>query len=84
METRGKCVMCQHFSSTCLVLRNVGMVKCQAIKNIVTTGNEQQNVLNCALWLLFSIQSSDYGATTVPKVSLYSTGILSTVSFGSV
>ena len=45
-----------------------------------------KNVLkgNRALWSLFSSQSSDYGATTVAKVSLYFTCMRSTVSFGSV
>ena len=44
-----------------------------------------KNVLkgNHALWLLFSIKSSDYGAATVEKLSLYSTCTGSTVSFGS-
>ena len=37
-----------------------------------------------ALWLLFNIQSCDYGATNVAKVSLYSTFTRSTVSFGYV
>ena len=36
---------------------------------------------NRALWLLFNIQSSDYSATTVAKISLYSTFTRSTVSF---
>ena len=36
---------------------------------------------NRALWLLFNIQTSDYGATTVAKISLYSTFTRSTVSF---
>ena len=39
---------------------------------------------NRVLRLLFRIQSSDYGATTVAKVSLYSTFTRSTVSFDSV
>ena len=45
-----------------------------------------KNVLkwNRALWLLFSIQSSGYGAATVAKVGLYSTCTQSTVSFGYV
>ena len=41
-------------------------------------------MFNGALWLLFNIQSSDYGATSVAKVSLYSTYTQSTVSFGYV
>ena len=36
---------------------------------------------NRALRLLFNLQSSDYGATTVAKISLYSTIMRSTVSF---
>ena len=45
-----------------------------------------KNVLkwNRALRLLFNIQSSDYGATTMAKISLYSTVTWSTVSFGYV
>ena len=45
-----------------------------------------QNVLKwfLALRLLFNIQSSDYGATNMAKVSLYSTFTRSTVSFGLV
>ena len=38
--------------------------------NAVTTGNGHKNVLKFALWYLFSIQSSEYGATTI---SLFST-----------
>ena len=37
-----------------------------------------------ALRLLFNFQSSDYGATTVAKISLYSTFTRSTVSYGYV
>ena len=37
---------------------------------------------NRALWLLFNTQLSDYGTTTVAKVSLYSTFTRSTISFG--
>ena len=33
--------------------------------------------------LLFSMRSSDYGAATVAKVSLYSTCMQTTVNFGS-
>ena len=45
-----------------------------------------KNVLkwNRALWFLFNIQSSDYGATTVAKIRLFSTFLRSTVSFGYV
>ena len=56
-----------------------------AISNVATTGNGtgKKNVLkwNRVLGFVFSIQSSDYGATTVAKVSLFSTWIRSTVSF---
>ena len=58
-----------------------------AVLNVVTTGNGTgtKNVLkwNCALGFEFSIQSSVYGATTVAKVSLFSTWTQSTVSFYS-
>ena len=57
------------------------------VLNVVTTGNGTgtKNVLkwNCALGFEFSIQSSVYGATTVVKVSLFSTWTRSTVSFYS-
>ena len=36
---------------------------------------------NSALRLLFNIQFSDYSATTVAKISLYSTFTRSTVNF---
>ena len=56
-----------------------------AVSNIITTGNDMgtKNVLkwNSALGFEFSIQSSVYGATTVVKVSLFSTWTRSTVSF---
>ena len=58
-----------------------------AVSNIVTTGNGTgtKNVLkwNRALGFEFSIQSSVYGATTVAKVSLFSTWTRCTVSFYS-
>ena len=58
-----------------------------AISNVVTTGNGTgtKNDLkwNRALKFEFSIQSSVYAATTVAKVSLFSTWIWSTVSFYS-
>ena len=58
-----------------------------AISNVVTTGNGTGThyVLkrNRALGFEFSIQSSVYGATTVVKVSLFSTWTRSTVSFYS-
>ena len=58
-----------------------------AVLNVVTTGNGTgtKNVLkwNRALGFEFSIQSSVYGATTVAKVSLFSTWTRCTVSFYS-
>ena len=58
-----------------------------AVLNVVTTGNGTgtKNVLkwNRALGFEISIQSSVYGATTVAKVSLFSTWTRSTVSFYS-
>ena len=58
-----------------------------AVLNVVTTGNGTgtKNVLkwNHALGSEFSIQSSVYGATTVAKVSLFSTWTPCTVSFYS-
>ena len=74
-------------------LRNVdGVGHClflyvQAVLNVVTTGNGTgtKNVLKWkrALRFEFSIQSSVYGATTIAKVSLFSTWTLCTVSFYS-
>ena len=56
-----------------------------AVLNVITTGNGTgtKNVLkwNRALMFEFSIHSSVYGATTVAKVSLFSTWTRSTVSF---
>ena len=58
-----------------------------AVLNVLTTGNSTgtNNVLKWirALGFEFSIQSSVYGATTVAKVSLFSTRTRSTVSFYS-
>ena len=58
-----------------------------AVLNVVTTGNGTgtKNVLkwNRALGFEFSIQSSVYDATTVAKVSLFSTWTWCTVSFKS-
>ena len=60
---------------------------CHFYTRLVTTGNGTgtNNVLkwNRALGFEFSIQSSVYGATTVAKVSLFSTWSRSTVSFYS-
>ena len=74
-------------------IRNVGGVRSPpffiraSVLNVVTTGNGTgtKNVLkwNCALEFEFSIQSSVYGATTVAKVSLFSTWTRCTVSFYS-
>ena len=56
-----------------------------AILNVVITGNGTgtKNALkwNRALEFEFSIQSSVYGATTVAKISLFSTWTQCTVSF---
>ena len=58
-----------------------------AVFNVVTTGNSTgtKNVLkwNRALGFEFSIQSSVYGATTVAKVSLFSTWTRYTIGFYS-
>ena len=56
------------------------------VRNVEGVKTNTKNVLkwNRALWLLFNIQSSDYGATTVAKISLFSTFTRSTVSFGYV
>ena len=59
-----------------------------AVLNVVTTGNGTgtKNVLNGTVRLglsFVSIQSSVYSATTVAKVSLFSTWTRSTVSFYS-
>ena len=58
-----------------------------AVLNVETTGNGTgtKNVLkwNCSLGFECSIQSSVYGATTVAKVSLFSTLTRCTVSFYS-
>ena len=70
-------------------IRNVGRVKPQSlyvpdVSNVVTgNGTGTKNVLkwNRALGFKFSILSSVYGATTVAKVSLFSTWTRSTVSF---
>ena len=61
--------------------------KVPAVLNVVTTGNGTgtKNVFkwNRALGFEFSIQPCVYGATTVAKVSLFSTRTQSTVSFYS-
>ena len=58
-----------------------------AVLNVVTNenGTGTKNVLkwNHALGFEFSVQSSVHGATTVAKVSLFSTWTRSTVSFYS-
>ena len=70
----------------CSVVRNVGGVKCGPL---LKHSNHFKRTLKCfkmdpCAWLLFNIQSSDFGATNVAKVSLYSTFTRSTVSFGYV
>ena len=70
-------------------IRNVGGVRplpflyVPAVLNVVTTGN-CRGTKNVLKWNEFSIQSLVYGATTVAKVSLFSTWTRSTVSFYSV
>ena len=59
-----------------------------SVKPFQKSSNYWKPILKCykgnrALWLLFSIQSSHYGAPTVAKVSLYSAYTGSTVSFGN-
>ena len=68
------------------VVHNAGGVKFRPFCKAEPLETNPKNVLkwNLALWLLFNIQSSDYGATTVAKISLYSTFTRSTVSFGYV
>ena len=73
-------------------IRNVGGVRPQPFfvcaSRFKTDGNGTgtKNVLkwNRALGFEFSIQSSVYGATTVAKVSLFSTWTRCTVSFYSI
>ena len=59
-----------------------------AVLNVVTTGNGTGTKYvfkwNRTLEVEFSIKSSVYGATTVVKVSLFSTWTRSTVSFYSI
>ena len=57
------------------VVRNVGGVK---------TNTKKKFKWNRALWLQFNIPSSDYSATTVAKIILFSTVMRSNVSFGYV
>ena len=70
----------------CSVEHNVGGVKCGPLSKALPLETNTKNVLKWirALWLLFNIQSSDYGATDVVEVSLYSTFTRSTLSFGYV
>ena len=62
-------------------------IRASIFLNVVTIGNGMgtKNVLkwNRALGFEFSIQSSVYGATTVAKISLFSTWTWCTVSFYS-
>ena len=84
--------MC-HNSSTChayVMWAEIGhchFLYVPAVLNVVTTGNSMgtKNVLkwNSALGFEFSIQSSVYSATTVAKVSLFSTWTQSIVRFYS-
>ena len=82
--------MC-HISSACHAyimwaeLGHCHFLYVPAVLNVVAIGNGTgtKNVLkwNHVLWFEFSIQSSVYSATTVAKVSLFSTWRRSTVSF---
>ena len=83
--------VCVPNSSACHVyvmwaeLGHCHLLYIQAVSNVVTTGNGTgtKNILkwNRELGFEFSIQSSVYGATTVAKVSLFSTWTRSIVSF---
>ena len=84
--------MCHNSSTNHAYVMGVELGHCHflyvpAVLNVVTTGNSTgiENLLNWnrALGFEFSIQSSVYGATTVAKVSLFSTWARSTVSFYS-
>ena len=84
--------VCQNSSACHAYVMRVELGHCHflyvsAVLNAVTTGNSTgtKNVLkwNRALGFEFSIQSSVYGATTVAKVSLFSTWAWCTVSFKS-
>ena len=74
-----------HAYVTWAELGHIHFLYVPAVSNVVTTGNSMgtKNVFkwNRALWFVFSIQSSVYGATTVAKVSIFSTWTRSTVSF---
>ena len=82
-----------HNSSACLAyvmwaeLDHCHFLYVPAVLSVATTGNGTgtKNVLklNRALGFEFSAQFSVYGATTVAKVSLFSTWTQSTVSFYS-
>ena len=81
-----------HISSACHVyvmwaeLGHSHFLYVPAVSNVVTNGNGtalKMFLRNRALGFEFSIQSSVYGATTVAKVSLFSTWTRSTVSFYS-
>ena len=58
-----------------------------SVNHFLKHSNHMKRPLKCFkmdphAWLLFNIQSSDYSATNVAKVSLYSTFTRSTISFG--
>ena len=66
------------------MLHNVGGVRTQPFFIRVSRNSTgTKNVLKCnrALRFVFSVQSTVHGATTVAKVSLFSTWTRSTVSF---
>ena len=57
-----------------------------SVDHFLKHSNYLKRTLKCFIMdpCVFNIQSSDYGATNVAKVSLYSTFTRSTVSFGYV
>ena len=81
---RGTCAAC-HAYVMWAELSRCHFLYVPAVLNVVTIGNGTgtKNVLkwNRVLGFEFSILSSVYGATTVAKVSLFSTWTRSTVSF---
>ena len=78
-----------HNSSTChayIMWAELGhshFLYVPSVSNVVTTGTKIVLKWNRALMFVFRIQSSVYGATTVAKVSLFSTWTRSSVSFNS-
>ena len=75
-----------HMSMLNSSLRGNEKLRGPVVGNVGGVKTNTKNVFkwNHALWLLFNIQFSDYGATTTAKISLFSTFARSTVSFGYV